>query len=57
MTSPIADFKCPECSKIEKDKSIVDINICPLCGIHMNRIYQLGGIHYKGSGFHCTDYK
>lgn len=30
--------------------------LCPECGDEMKRVFQPTGVHFKGSGFHNTDY-
>ena len=43
--------RCPQAEAVEK---AVD---CPECGSETDRLASIGGgVHFKGSGFHCTDY-
>jgi putative FmdB family regulatory protein len=43
------------CTQEEAAKTRV---LCPECGEDCTRLMGTGcGVHFKGSGFHCTDYK
>lgn len=53
----IYEFKCPECEEVitseDKDLEIA----CAVCHdpVMMKRVYSLGGIAFKGSGFYKND--
>jgi len=55
---PIFDFSCLSCHYVFE--RICDINQeyprCPLCGGTTDKIMGAPAAHFKGSGFHCTDY-
>jgi putative FmdB family regulatory protein len=57
---PAYDFKCKKCSAVVEvvrptsDDSPV---ICPECGGETRRVFTPVGVHFKGSGFHNTDYR
>jgi len=52
-------FQCEKCGNIEvfywnmKDvkKMSKKVGACKVCGGKMNRIFECGGIHFKGNGF------
>ena len=56
---PAYDFKCKACNAIVEvtraadDESAVP---CPGCGKETRRVFSPVGVHFKGSGFHSTDY-
>ena len=57
---PAYDFKCKDCSAVvevvrpSSDDSSVP---CPECGGETKRVFTAVGVHFKGSGFHNTDYR
>ncbi|HEX9094402.1 MAG TPA: FmdB family zinc ribbon protein [Coriobacteriia bacterium] len=57
---PAYDFKCETCgvvtevSRPSRDDSPV---ACSACGAPTRRVFSPVGVHFKGSGFHATDYK
>ena len=57
---PAYDFKCKDCSAVVEvvrpasDDSPVT---CPECGGETRRVFTPVGVHFKGSGFHNTDYR
>lgn len=57
---PAYDFRCPSCEFVfevmrpASDKTAVS---CPQCGTEAKRVFTPVGVHFKGSGFHNTDYK
>ena len=57
---PAYDFRCTACSHVVEvrrpasDKSPV---ACPECGGATKQVFHPVGVHFKGSGFHNTDYK
>ena len=57
---PAYDFKCPACSHVTEvtRPSTDDSEVaCPRCGEAMRRVFTPVGVHFKGSGFHSTDYR
>jgi putative FmdB family regulatory protein len=57
---PAYDFKCKTCSEIvEVNRSATDDSPvpCPKCGGDTKMVFHPVGVHFKGSGFHNTDYK
>ena len=57
---PTYEYECGTCGKrFEKFQGMNDkpLEICPHCGKTVRRIIGTGGgIIFKGSGFHATDY-
>jgi putative FmdB family regulatory protein len=56
---PAYDFKCKKCSRtIEVTRGARDDSPvpCPECGEPMKLVFHAVGVHFKGSGFHATDY-
>lgn len=57
---PAYDYKCPACNDVFEvtrafgDRSVV---YCPSCAVEAKRIFSPVGIHFKGTGFHNTDYR
>jgi len=57
---PSYDFKCTSCGAVVEvtrpstDDSPVS---CPECGGETRRVFTPVGVHFKGSGFHNTDYR
>lgn len=57
---PAYDFKCRTCSKIlEVSRPATDDTpvLCPDCGGETKRVFSAVGVHFRGSGFHNTDYR
>lgn len=56
---PAYDFKCKTCGTVIEvtrpadDESLVP---CPDCSGETRRVFTPVGVHFKGSGFHSTDY-
>jgi len=57
---PIYEYECPDCGhhfEAMQRMSEDPIRDCPNCGEqHVRRILFAPAIHFKGSGFHNTDY-
>jgi putative FmdB family regulatory protein len=57
---PAYDFKCKDCGAVVEtvrpatDDSAVP---CPACGGATKRVFTPVGVHFKGGGFHSTDYR
>lgn len=58
---PVYGFRCRECAEefdltrpISKSGDAAE---CPACGAEAKRLFTPVGVHFKGSGFHNTDYK
>lgn len=56
---PVYDFKCPKCESTFSihnniDAPVPDAPKCK-CGEQMTRIYNLGAVTFKGSGFYKND--
>ena len=50
------NFKCPKCKEdFEIRESMANIErlkpMCPKCEVHMTRMYNSPGIHFKGFGW------
>ncbi len=57
---PTYDYECPQCGTFELFQSIVEdpLKRCPTCRRKVRRLIGSGGgILFKGSGFHETDYR
>lgn len=57
---PAYDFRCKSCSEtIEVTRPASDDSpvSCPACGGETKRVFTPVGVHFKGSGFHNTDYR
>jgi len=57
---PAYDFRCTVCSHVvEVRRSGSDDTPvpCPECGGVTKQVFHPVGVHFKGSGFHNTDYK
>jgi putative FmdB family regulatory protein len=57
---PAYDYKCTACSRVfeivrppRADAAIP----CPACGAATKQVFHAVGVHFKGSGFHNTDYR
>ena len=55
---PIYEYRCDEGHEVEEMQSITDAPLekCPKCGAPTRRVLHSPAIHFKGSGFHNTDY-
>ncbi len=57
---PAYDFRCKSCDRtIEVTRHARDETpvLCPGCGQQMKQVFHPTGVHFKGSGFHNTDYR
>ena len=57
---PAYDYRCTSCDeRFEITRSISDTGevCCPACGAAAKRVFTPLGVHFKGTGFHNTDYK
>ena len=57
---PAYDFKCRSCANVfEVTRAATDDSpvCCPECGGDTKRVFTPVGVHFKGSGFHNTDYR
>ncbi len=57
---PAYDYKCPTCDAVfEVIRGFRDASAvcCPSCEVEAKRVYSPVGIHFKGTGFHNTDYR
>jgi putative FmdB family regulatory protein len=57
---PAYDYKCKVCSEVFEivRKSSDDAAVpCPACGGETKQVFHPVGVHFKGSGFHNTDYR
>ena len=55
---PFYEYKCRECShQFERLMTMDSENPrCPLCEGSSDRLIGASNVHFKGKGFHCTDY-
>jgi putative FmdB family regulatory protein len=56
---PIYEYRCENGHTFEVFQSMSDdpVEICEECGAPVQRVLHPVAIHFKGSGFHNTDYK
>ena len=56
---PVYSYRCPKCGyhkdvRTELDKADLP-QYCPTCLIEMRKLFGLGGVAFKGTGFYRTD--
>ena len=56
---PIYEYRCENGHTFEVFQSMSDdpVSTCEECGAPVERVLHPVAIHFKGSGFHNTDYK
>jgi putative FmdB family regulatory protein len=57
---PTYDFKCIACAvvtEVSRPSSDDSPVACSACGGETRRVFSAVGVHFKGGGFHNTDYK
>lgn len=57
---PQYDYRCTACDEVfEVTRPVgkAGEECCPSCGAPAKRVFTPVGVHFKGSGFHNTDYK
>jgi putative FmdB family regulatory protein len=57
---PTYDYRCEKCGVFEVEQRITELPLtsCPTCGGPVRRLLSRNlTILYKGSGWHCTDYR
>jgi putative FmdB family regulatory protein len=55
---PIYEYRCDEGHEVEVIQPITEepLEKCPECGAPTRRVLHSPAIHFKGPGFHNTDY-
>lgn len=55
---PVYDYRCEKGHRFEAIQSMSDAPLatCEECGAPAQRVLHAPAIHFKGSGFHNTDY-
>ncbi len=55
---PVYDYRCEKGHRFEAIQSMSDkpLKKCEECGAPAQRVLHAPAIHFKGSGFHNTDY-
>ena len=57
---PRFDFKCEQCGSVKTDVILKVTHVAAdqpeCCGQTMTKAYSTFNAHFKGSGFHATDY-
>ncbi|MFA5843645.1 MAG: FmdB family zinc ribbon protein [Coriobacteriia bacterium] len=57
---PSYDFRCTVCDEtfeiVRRAADRADVT-CPKCSSPAKRVFTPVGVHFKGSGFHSTDYR
>ena len=57
---PVYEYACTSCGERTEAKQGFDdppLEVCPICGEKLRRLYSPVGIVFKGSGFYATDTK
>lgn len=57
---PAYDYRCTACDQVfEVTRPVGKAaeECCPDCGAPAKRVFTPVGVHFKGSGFHNTDYR
>ncbi|HVA37036.1 MAG TPA: FmdB family zinc ribbon protein [Candidatus Dormibacteraeota bacterium] len=56
---PLYEYLCKECRTRHDIRHGFNeaAGACPSCGGPLERVFNVGGIHFKGSGFYSTDNK
>ncbi len=57
---PVYEYSCAECGeRFEQYRKVTARSAarCPECGGRGQKVFRPVGIIFKGSGFHCTDYR
>jgi putative FmdB family regulatory protein len=56
---PIYEYRCDDCGRqfeVAQRMSDDPVTECETCGGHVTRVLFAPAIHFKGKGFHNTDY-
>lgn len=56
---PIYEYRCNDCGhqfEVTQRMSDAPLTECEVCGGHVSKVLFAPAIHFKGSGFHNTDY-
>lgn len=56
---PVYEYQCRDCKNTEEKLHRMDEKPefeCERCGADLKRKISAVPVHYKGSGFYCTDY-
>jgi putative FmdB family regulatory protein len=54
------DYRCTACGatfEVNRQVGQAGDECCPHCGSDAKRVFTPVGVHFKGSGFHNTDYR
>lgn len=57
---PTYDYRCEHCGVFEVKQRITEdpLTVCPTCGGSAMRLLSKNvNVLYRGSGWHCTDYR
>jgi putative FmdB family regulatory protein len=57
---PIYEYACTACGERTEARQSFDdppLEVCPICGGKLRKLYSPVGIVFKGSGFYSTDAK
>jgi putative FmdB family regulatory protein len=57
---PLYDYRCTACGttfEVSRQVGQAGEECCPECGGGAKRVFTPVGVHFKGSGFHNTDYR
>jgi putative FmdB family regulatory protein len=56
---PIYEYRCNDCGhqfEVTQRMSDAPLTECEVCGGHVSKVLFAPAIHFKGTGFHNTDY-
>jgi putative FmdB family regulatory protein len=59
VTVPIYEYRCNDCGhqfEVTQRMSDAPLTECEVCGGHVSKVLFAPAIHFKGTGFHNTDY-
>lgn len=57
---PRYDYRCTACDErfeVERKIDEAGAESCPACGSPAKRVFTPVGVHFRGTGFHNTDYR
>lgn len=55
---PLYEFRCRDCHYLFDQMMTLydDLPVCPLCSGPVDKLPSKPALHFKGRGFHVTDY-
>jgi putative FmdB family regulatory protein len=55
---PVYEYECDKCAlrfEVKRGFNETGGNVCPACGGEGRQIFFAAPLHFKGSGFYCTE--